>query len=91
MSSNSSKNTRAKQKQGKESVIGGLLSGIKKRLFREEEMRKDKKLYWNNKPLVTEQKLVLQLWVNIAIIIASISTLGMAIIATLQFFGFGLK
>ncbi len=42
MSSNQSKNTRAKQKQGKESVIGGLLSGIKKRLFREEEMRKDK-------------------------------------------------
>lgn len=47
---------------------------------------KDAKLYWNKQPIVTEQKVTLQGWVNISIIIASLSTLIIAIFIVLQYF-----
>ena len=47
---------------------------------------KDAKLYWNKKPIVTEQKVTLQRWVNISIIIASFSTLVIAIFMVLQYY-----
>ncbi|NQS88687.1 hypothetical protein HQ584_02710 [Patescibacteria group bacterium] len=46
------------------------------------------KLYWNEQAVITEQKVTLQRWVNIALIIASISTLAIAIFTGLQFFGY---
>lgn len=46
-------------------------------------------LYWNEKLVVTEQKIKLQWWVDIAIILASFSTIILAVFTVLQFFGFG--
>jgi 1,4-dihydroxy-2-naphthoate octaprenyltransferase len=44
------------------------------------------RLYWNRKAVITEQKVSLQWWVNISIIIASLSTLLIAIMAVLNYF-----
>lgn len=44
------------------------------------------KLYWNERAIVTEQKITLQWWVNFSIIVASASTLAIAIFTGLQFF-----
>jgi len=46
------------------------------------------KLYWNGKVIVTEQKITLQWWVNLSIIVASVSTLLLAGIACLQFLNY---
>ena len=46
-------------------------------------------LYWNQKAIVTEQKVKLQWWVNVSILLASLSTAILALITILQFFGFG--
>lgn len=46
-------------------------------------------LYWDKKPLVTEEKITLQKWVNFAIVIGAGSTLILAIIEVLKFFGYG--
>ena len=46
-------------------------------------------LYWNNKLIVTEQKVKLQWWVNVSIIMASVSTVALAVFTALQFFGYG--
>ena len=46
-------------------------------------------LYWNNKAVVTEKKVKLEWWVNISIILASASTVTVAIFTSLQFFGYG--
>lgn len=46
----------------------------------------DSILYWNGQPIVTEQKIKLQGWVNVSIIIASLSTFAIALIAVLQYF-----
>lgn len=42
-------------------------------------------LYWNNQPVTTKQKITFQLWVNIAGILAALSTVVMAIISVLTF------
>ena len=42
-------------------------------------------LYWNKKAIVTEQKVKLQWWVNFSIILASFSTLAIAIFTLLQY------
>ncbi|MDP2689380.1 MAG: hypothetical protein Q8P48_04610, partial [Deltaproteobacteria bacterium] len=49
------------------------------------------KLYWNDKAVVTEQKITLQWWVNLSVIVASVSTLILAVIACLQFLGYGVS
>lgn len=49
----------------------------------------DLNLYWNKKIIVTEQKITLQWWVNIAIILASMSTTALAVFALFQFLGYG--
>jgi len=48
-------------------------------------------LYWNKKRVITEQKVTLQRWVNVAIILASTSTVALAIFAALEFLGYGAK
>lgn len=48
-------------------------------------------LYWNKKAVVTEQKIKLEWWVKVSIILASISTFIMAVFVMLDFFGFGCK
>jgi 1,4-dihydroxy-2-naphthoate octaprenyltransferase len=52
---------------------------------------KNGKLYWNQQAVITEQKIRLQLWVNIAILVGAISTFALAVFACLEFFGFGAK
>jgi len=47
------------------------------------------KLYWNKQPLVIEEKIHLQLWVNIAIVIGALSTVVLGSIELLRFFGYG--
>lgn len=44
------------------------------------------KLYWNKKLVITKSKIELDWWVNISVIIASISTLIMAIYAVLNYY-----
>lgn len=44
------------------------------------------RLYWNRKAVITEQKVSLQCWVNISIIIASLSTLLIAIMTLFHYF-----
>lgn len=46
-------------------------------------------LYWNQKLIVTEQKVKLQWWVSFSIILASLSTVTLAVFTVLQYFGFG--
>lgn len=43
-------------------------------------------LYWNQKRVITEQKISLNLWVNIFIIITGIATVVMALIDVLDYF-----
>ena len=45
---------------------------------------KNGKLYWNGKEIVTKQKITLQWWVNISIVIGAISTLILAIVAIIE-------
>ena len=51
----------------------------------------DYNLYWNKKRVLTEQKVTLQWWVNVAIICASFSTLLLAIFAGLELLDYGAK
>ena len=44
------------------------------------------KLYWNEELIVTKHKVSLQWWVNISIVVASLSTLAMAIFAGISCF-----
>lgn len=43
-------------------------------------------LYWNGKRVITEQQVSLRWWVNLSVIIASISTLIIAIVSVCQHF-----
>lgn len=52
---------------------------------------RESRLYWNEKAIITEQIIKLQLWVNISIIVASSSTLAIAIFTVLQYFYCGPK
>ncbi len=45
----------------------------------------ERNLYWNNKAVVTEQKVKLEWWVNVSIIVASVSTFAIAFFTFLQF------
>ncbi len=49
---------------------------------------KNNKLYWDGRPIVTEEKIKLQGWVNVSIIICSFSTLIYTIIEVLKFIGY---
>jgi len=49
------------------------------------------KLYWDGRPIVTEEKLKFQWWVNVSIVIGSFSTLTYAIIEVLKFIGYGCR
>jgi len=51
----------------------------------------DYKLYWNKKEILTKQKITLQWWVNLSIIVAAASTLALAVLALLQLLGCGAK
>ena len=42
-------------------------------------------LYWDGKPIVTKERIVLEWWVNLAAILAAFSTLGLFIIELLKF------
>ena len=44
------------------------------------------KLYWNKKMVITKRKLELDWWVNISVIIASLSTLVMAFYAVMDYY-----
>ena len=46
----------------------------------------DGRLYWNKKLVITKSKLKLDWWVNISVIVASLSTLIMAVYAVLEFY-----
>ncbi len=48
---------------------------------------KNGKIYWNKRELITKQKVSLQWWVNISLIIGATSTLILAIVAVLQLLG----
>ena len=43
------------------------------------------KLYWDGQPIITKQKITLEWWVSMSVIIASISTLGLFGIELLKF------
>ena len=45
------------------------------------------KLYWNEKPVITEQQITLDWWVNLAIILGGLSTLGLFVIESLKIWG----
>lgn len=47
------------------------------------------KLYWDGKPLVTEERIVLARWVNAAIVLGATSTFVLAGIEVLRFCGIG--
>ncbi len=47
------------------------------------------RLYWDGKPLVTEERIVLARWVNAAVITGAAATVVTAAIEILQCFGFG--
>ena len=49
---------------------------------------KDSQLYVNGQRIVTEQKVSLQWWVNLAIAVGGLSTAVLAIVAVLQFLGY---
>ena len=42
-------------------------------------------LYWQGKPIVTKERIVLEWWVNLAAIVAAFSTLGSFIIGLLKY------
>jgi hypothetical protein len=46
-------------------------------------------LYWDGKPLVTEERIVLARWVNVAVVIGAVAAALTAIVETLKFLGFG--
>ncbi len=46
----------------------------------------ERNLYWNKKAVVTKQKVKLRWWVNCGIIVASFSTLAIAIVTLLHYF-----
>ena len=44
------------------------------------------RLYWKKKAVVSMQKIELQIWVYVAIIIGAVSTLGIAVFSALSYF-----
>ena len=48
------------------------------------EIRDDNRLYWKGKPVATEERIKLGVWVNLAIILGGISTAVLAFIEIVQ-------
>ena len=46
----------------------------------------DGKLYWNGIPVVTEQKIKLALWINLAVIAGGFATVVIAVFTALMYF-----
>ncbi len=46
----------------------------------------DLQLYWNGQQIVTEQRIKISLWVNIAVIVGSLSTFIIALFTVLIYF-----
>ncbi len=42
-------------------------------------------LYWHGKPIVTKERIILEWWVNLAVIIAAFSTFGSSMIELLKY------
>ncbi len=49
------------------------------------------RLYWDGKPLVTEERIVLARWVNVSVVVGSASTLLVAVVEVLRFLGLGVR
>lgn len=49
----------------------------------------DNRLYWDEKPLVTEDRITLSWWVNLAVVLGALSTLALALVELLRFNGYG--
>jgi len=49
----------------------------------------NERLYWDRKPVVTEQRITLQAWVNTAVIPGALSTAMLATVQVLRFCGYG--
>ncbi len=47
------------------------------------------KLYWDGKPLVTEERIVLARWVNIAVVVGAAATALTVVVEILKFLGYG--
>jgi hypothetical protein len=47
------------------------------------------RLYWDNKPVVTEERITLAWWVNAAVTVGGVSTFVLALLAVLKFCGYG--
>ena len=45
------------------------------------------RLYWDGKPVVTDERLTLAWWVNVAVVIGALSTLALAVLDVLRFSG----
>lgn len=45
----------------------------------------DQQAYWNGKPIVTQEKVVLQHWVNVALIVTAVAVIGQAVFAGLSY------
>jgi len=49
------------------------------------------KLYWDGKPVVTEDKIVLQKSLNVAVYLTAASTAVYALVEVLKFLGYGAR
>jgi hypothetical protein len=49
----------------------------------------DNRLYWNGKPIVTEERITLAWWVNVSAVLTGASTFTLAVIELLRFLGLG--
>lgn len=47
------------------------------------------KLYWNERPLLIEETIHLQRWVNVSIVLSAVSTFVLGVIELLRFCGYG--
>jgi hypothetical protein len=55
------------------------------------QLDENNKLYWDGKPLVTEERLVFQKRINWAIYLTAISTAVYALIEVLKYFGCAIR
>jgi hypothetical protein len=47
------------------------------------------RLYWDKRPLVTEEKITLQRWLNVSVVLGAVSTFAVAVVEVLRFCGYG--
>jgi hypothetical protein len=55
------------------------------------KLDEENKLYWDGKPIVTEEKLVLQKHINWAVYLTAFSTAAYALVEVLKLFGCGTR